>query len=48
MIPATIQGSQKQGMQTTDQCLRDLYCNHIITREVALSKAIDTKFVVSH
>jgi twitching motility protein PilT len=47
MIPATIQSSQKQGMQTTDQCLRELYRNHIITREVALSKATDAAFVVS-
>jgi twitching motility protein PilT len=48
MIPATIQGSQKQGMQTTDQCLRALYRNHVITREVALSKAVDAAFVISH
>ena len=48
MIPATIQGSHQQGMQTTDQSLQELYRNHIIDREVALSKAIDAKFVVSH
>lgn len=48
MIPATIQSSHQQGMQSTDQCLRELYHNHIISREVALAKAIDAKFVVSH
>ena len=48
MIPATIQASRQQGMQTTDQCLRELYHSHIIDREVALSKAVDAKFVVSH
>jgi len=48
MIPATIQSSQQHGMQTMDQSLRQLYQNHIIDREAALSKASDTKFVVSH
>lgn len=48
MIPATIQASRQQGMQTTDQCLRELYHNHIIDREVALFKATDPKFVISH
>jgi len=48
MIPATIQGSRQSGMQTTDQSLRELYHNHIIDRETALSKATDPKFVVSN
>jgi len=48
MIPATIQASRQQGMQTTDQSLRDLYRSHIIDREVALLKAVDPKFVISH
>lgn len=48
MIPATIQASRQHGMQTTDQCLRELYHNHIIDREVALLKAVDAKFVLSH
>lgn len=48
MIPATVQGSRQQGMQTTDQCLRELYLNHIIDRNVAVAKAADPKFVVSH
>lgn len=48
MIPAAIQGSQQYGMQTMDQSLRQLYHNHIIDRETALSKANDPKFVVSH
>jgi len=48
MIPATIQGSKQLGMQTTDQSLRELYHNHIIDRETALTKATDAKFVVSH
>ncbi|MDD5497674.1 MAG: type IV pilus twitching motility protein PilT [Atribacterota bacterium] len=48
MIPATIQSSQQYGMQTMDQSLRQLYQNHIIDKETALSKASDTKFVVSH
>lgn len=48
MISATIQSSQQHGMQTIDQSLRQLYQNHIIDKETALSKASDTKFVVSH
>ncbi len=48
MIPSTIQSSKQQGMQSTDQCLRELYHNHIISREVALSKAVDQKYVVSY
>ncbi|MGD9551650.1 MAG: type IV pilus twitching motility protein PilT [Candidatus Caldatribacteriota bacterium] len=48
MISATIQSSQQHGMQTMDQSLRQLYQNHIIDKETALSKASDTKFVVSH
>jgi len=48
MISATIQSSQQHGMQTVDQSLRQLYQNHIIDKETALSKASDTKFVVSH
>ncbi len=48
MISATIQSSQQHGMQTLDQSLRQLYQNHIIDKETALSKASDTKFVVSH
>lgn len=48
MIPATIQGSKQMGMQTTDQCLRELYLSHVIDREVALSKAVDPRFVISH
>jgi len=48
MIPATIQASRQQGMQTTDQSLRDLYRSHVIDREVALLKAVDPKFVISH
>lgn len=48
MITATIQSSQKHGMQTTDQSLRELYNTRIISRETALSKATDAKFVVSH
>jgi twitching motility protein PilT len=48
MISETIQSSQQHGMQTMDQSLRQLYHNHIIDKETALSKASDTKFVVSH
>ena len=48
MIPAAIQGSRQHGMQTIDQSLKELYQNHIIDREIALSKATDPKFVVSH
>jgi twitching motility protein PilT len=48
MIPAAIQGAQQLGMQTMDQSLRQLYQNQIIDRETALSKANDSKFVVSH
>jgi twitching motility protein PilT len=48
MIPATIQASRQQGMQTMDQCLRELYHNHLIDREIALLRAVDPKFVVIH
>ena len=48
MIPATIQASRQQGMQTMDQCLRELYHKHVIDRETALFRASDPKFVVSH
>jgi len=48
MIYATIQSSYQHGMQTVDQCLKDLYKNHIIDREVAISKAMDPNYVTSH
>ncbi len=48
MIPTTIQSSQQFGMQTLDQSIRQLYLNHMIDRETALSKANDPKFVVPH
>ena len=48
MIPAIIQASQQYGMQTMDQSIRQLFLSHQIDRETALSKASDSKFVVSH
>jgi twitching motility protein PilT len=48
MIPATIQSSQQLGMQTMDQSIRELYQNHLIDRETAITRASDPKFVVSH
>ena len=48
MIPATIQASRQHGMQSMDQSLKDLYMNRVISREMALAKASDSKFVVPH
>lgn len=48
MIPATIQASRQHGMQTMDQCLRELYQKHLIDRETALFRAVDPKFVINH
>ncbi len=48
MIPAAIQSSQQLGMQTMDQSIRELYQNHLIDRETAITRASDPKFVVSH
>lgn len=40
-IPSIIQTNRKAGMQTMDDAIYDLYLNHVISRETAVSFAQD-------
>ncbi len=45
-LPTIIQTSQKQGMQSMDQNLKDLYMRGIVSKEEACSKANNPEYIV--